>query len=460
MKALFTIIIAIVTFSAFSQVTFIIESLPENTPEEDFIYIAGDFNGWNPGLAEYQMTKNTEGNWEITLEAQEDGTTIQFKFTRGDWGKVEKDANGNDIPNRYFTFGNAAIESIEIGGWADLTGGNSTATDNVIILDADFYIPQLNRYRRIWVYLPLYYENSAQYYPVLYMHDGQNLFDDLTSYAGEWGIDEALNELESEGYKVPIVVGIDNGGEHRLDEYSVWLNSSYGGGEGDAYIRFIVETLKPHIDSLFRTKPEAVFTGIMGSSLGGFISQYAVLKYPDVFSKGGLLSPSYWYSDSVWAFTEDYGNYHNQRIYQIVGSEEGGTMTNDMNEMHEILLNKGFPNTHLFSKVVQGQGHNEAFWRSEFKDAYLWLFDDFASGLEELSSSKTPLIYPNPSFHQIYFLMDKLDSLKIFDIYGNLVVEEINYSKSSLDVKQLDQGIYFLELSSDHKKYCTKFLKM
>lgn len=460
MKALFTIIIAIVTFSGFSQVTFVIESLPENTPEDDFIYIAGDFNSWNPGQEAYRLEKNAENKWEIQLEAQANGTTIQFKFTRGDWGKVEKDANGNDIPNRYFTFGNGAIENIEIDGWADLTGGNSTATDNVIILDADFYIPQLNRYRRIWVYLPLYYENSAQYYPVLYMHDGQNLFDDLTSYAGEWGIDETLNELESEGYKVPIVVGIDNGGEYRMDEYSAWVNSSYGGGEGDAYIRFIIETLKPHIDTIFRTRPQAEFTGIMGSSLGGFISQYALIQYPEAFSKGGLFSPSYWYSDSVWAFTEENVNNPSQRIYQIVGSEEGVTMTNDMNEMHRLLMDQGVLSDNLYSEVVQGHGHNEAFWRSEFEDAYLWLFNDFANGVEELSQENTPLVYPNPAYDRIYFQFDSLDSLRVFSSDGSLILEKINFLNSSLDIRNLKAGLYFIELHRNSEIITFKFVKL
>lgn len=460
MKALFTIIIAIVTFSAFSQVTFIIESLPENTPEEDFIYIAGDFNGWNPGLAEYQMTKNTEGNWEITLEAQEDGTTIQFKFTRGDWGTVEKDANGNEMANRTFTFGNGETVDIEIAGWADVGGGNSTAAENVSILDANFYIPQLDRNRRIWIYLPPDYEQSTKAYPVLYMHDGQNLFDAYTAFAGEWEVDETLNELVSEGVNVPIVVGIDNGGAHRMDEYSAWVNSQYGGGEGEAYIQFIVETLKPYIDSNFRTQSDVTHTGIMGSSLGGFISQYAVLKYPDVFSKGGLFSPSYWYSDSVWAFTEEFGNYHHQRIYQIVGSEEGGTMTNDMNEMNSLLLDEGFLSDDLYEEVVQGQEHNEAFWRSKFKDAYLWLFNDFANGLEDVALQKTPLIYPNPAYDRIYFQFDKIDSLRVFSSEGSLLMEEIDYLKSSLDIRNLKPGLYFIEIRSNFEIITSKFIKL
>lgn len=103
---------------------------------------------------------------------------------------------------------------------------------------------------------------------VLYMFDGQNLFDSATSFAGEWGVDEALEKLYTErGFSI-IVVGIDNGGDKRIDEYAPWVNEEYGrGGEGDAMVRFIVETLKPYIDSHYRTVPNE--TGIMGSSPAG-----------------------------------------------------------------------------------------------------------------------------------------------------------------------------------------------
>jgi alpha-glucosidase len=321
-------------------------------------------------------------------------------------------------------------------------------------------MPQFDRYRRIWIYLPPNYDQTTITYPVLYIHDGQNLFDAYTAFAGEWEVDETLNELAAEGKNVPIVVGIDNGGGHRLDEYSAWVNAQYGGGEGDSYIRFIAETLKPYIDEHYRTRTDAYHTGIMGSSLGGFISQYAVLRYPEVFSKGGLFSPSYWYSDSVWAFTESNGNFNSQKLYQIVGSEEGGTMTSDMNEMHELLLNKGFPNTHLFSKVVQGQGHNEAFWRSEFREAYLWMFDDFASGVEEGLNVKSPLIYPNPVKDQLYLEFESIDSLRVFNSQGKVVLEESVFSRSSIQTKDLKAGLYFIEIWMDGASFTSKFVKL
>ena len=157
---------------------------------------------------------------------------------------------------------------------------------------------QLNGQGWIWLYLPPDYATSTKRYPVIYMQDGQNLFDNKTSFSGEWEVDETLNKLHSEGDYGAIVVGIDNGGNKRLDEYSPWKNSSYGGGEGDAYIDFIVQSLKPYIDTNYRTLSAPEYTCIFGSSLGALIATYAAIKYPGIFGKAGAFSPAYWFNIS------------------------------------------------------------------------------------------------------------------------------------------------------------------
>jgi predicted alpha/beta superfamily hydrolase len=163
-------------------------------------------------------------------------------------------------------------------------------------------MPQLDRNRTIWLYLPTDYHSTTKSYPVLYMHDGQNLFDHATSFVGEWEIDETLDSLAKLGYEVPIVVGINNGQQRRIDELTPWPNDKYGGGDGEAYLKFLTETLKPKIDSAYRTKPQARHTGIMGSSLGGLISFYGGLAYNHVFGIIGAFSPSFWFSDQVYNF--------------------------------------------------------------------------------------------------------------------------------------------------------------
>ena len=169
-----------------------------------------------------------------------------------------------------------------------------TAQPNVHVLPTPFLIPGLNRERTVRIYLPPGYEQGTRRYPVLYMHDGQNLFDDATAYAGEWGIDETLNELaKSRGLEL-IVVGIDNGGAERIHELNAWDNPQFGKGEGEQYTAFIVEVLKPWIDQHYRTRPDRRHTAIMGSSMGGLISSYAISRYPQVFGKAGIFSPAYW----------------------------------------------------------------------------------------------------------------------------------------------------------------------
>ena len=214
------------------------------------------------------------GNGQLEITVNPPIGLVKYKFTRGSWATVEGTSSGGFRPDREYNYtGSAQTTEVVIEGWEDVSQG-STAAPNVHLLDADFFMPQLNRSRRIMIYLPPDYETSQKRYPVLYMHDGQNLFDDATSFSGEWGVDESLNELHSQGDYGCIVVGIDNGGGLRIDELAPWLNTNYNeGGEGAQYMDFIVETLKPHVDANYRTFTGREFTAIMGSSLVGLISQ-------------------------------------------------------------------------------------------------------------------------------------------------------------------------------------------
>jgi predicted alpha/beta superfamily hydrolase len=176
----------------------------------------------------------------------------------------------------------------------------STAQANVSLLKEELIIPGLNRKRQIRLYLPPNYASSGQRYPVLYMHDAQNLFDVATAYAGEWKVDETMNALSKAGKLDLIVVGIDNGQDKRMTELNPWSNAQFGAGEGKEYVEFIVKVVKPLIDRQYRSKPDRINTAIMGSSMGGLISHYAINQYPDVFSKAGIFSPSYWIAGAAF----------------------------------------------------------------------------------------------------------------------------------------------------------------
>lgn len=366
-----------------SQVTFVINKLPNNTPKNTSIYISGNFEGWTGGQESYKLFQD-EGTYSITIPKQVG--SIEFKFTQGSWDSVEVDENGNSIANRTYTF-NAKDESviINIQNWYDGSlekDKPSTVSKNVSILSENFFIPQLNKTRKIWLYLPPDYKTSTKKYPVIYMHDGQNLFDEANSFSGEWEVDETLDKLFEENGFGAIVIGIDNCGVKRLDEYSPWVNEKYGGGEGKDYVQFIVETLKPFVDKNYRTKPEVENTAIIGSSMGGLISFYAVMSHPTIFGMGGVFSPSFWFSDESFEFAKINGNLNTTKIYFLGGANEGGNETfkeinktaQDLYKMDRVLKSQGFNVENTTIKIVPEGEHNEKLWRENLEAALLWLF--------------------------------------------------------------------------------------
>jgi len=251
-----------------------------------------------------------------------------------------------------------------------LNAQESTASKQVVTFTLE--APQLKTTKKIWVYLPKNYSDSAKKYPVIYMHDAQNLFDAKTSYAGEWNVDETLDSINAQ----IIIIGIEHGNEKRMEELTPFKNSKYGGGKADNYLDFIVKTLKPRIDSTYRTKSNAKNTAIMGSSLGGLVSFYAALKYPEVFGKVGCFSPSFWFNrkemNDLMAQTKDF----NTKVYFLCGDNEGDSdVINDMETVEHWVNTKRCECKKLNKKVIVKAGqHNEKLWRESFKNAYLWLF--------------------------------------------------------------------------------------
>ena len=250
-----------------------------------------------------------------------------------------------------------------------------TATENVKIISEKFEIPQLKTTRRIWIYLPKDYETSHKKYEVMYLQDAQNLFDDATSYAGEWQVDETLNKIFEKTGKSLIVVGIDNGGEKRIEELSPYKNAKYGGGNGDNYVKFIVETLKPFIDKNYRTKPQRKFTTIGGSSLGSLISVYAAVKYPETFGKVLAFSSAFWFNAKEMNefISSSKVNLKQQKYYFIQGKHEDEDMEEQTKRVIENLKSKNVKPKNIFLKIDEDGKHNEMYWRREFEGAVLWL---------------------------------------------------------------------------------------
>jgi predicted alpha/beta superfamily hydrolase len=251
----------------------------------------------------------------------------------------------------------------------------STALPGVTLLPTLLEMPGLNRKRQLRIYLPPGYANSGKRYPVLYMHDAQNLFDDATSYVGEWKVDETLDALAKAGKLELIVVGIDHGREKRMTELNAWANPQFGPPEGREYMEFVVKVVKPLIDSSYRTLPDRGNTAIMGSSMGGLISHYAVNQYPEVFSKAGVFSPAYWTAaPSVYEFAASKSVPSDTRIYMLMGGDEGGSMVPDVERMADVVRKTGHPADRMVLRIVPGAKHNEGFWSGEFGQAVQWLF--------------------------------------------------------------------------------------
>ncbi len=347
--------------------------------------MAGSFNQWNPAAPEYRLTAESPGHYAITLPNSTPGV-IEFKFTLGSWDLVEVDSGGADVSNRSFAVPASGVASYQgsVPRWRDGTPRPTrpaSATASVSIVSDSFAIPQLDRTRRVWLYLPPGYATSARHYPVLYMHDGQNVFDARTSFAGEWGVDETLDSLHALGGGATdaIVVAVDNGGQKRFDEYSPWLNQKYGGGQGDAYVDFLAQTLKPYVDAHYRTLADRVHTGVAGSSMGGLISLYAALKYPDLFGRVGVFSPAFWVAPEIYAIARRTHPHPGTRIYIVTGGQEGDTpdvYVHDHERMVDTLRVAGFAIGRDVRAAVRPDGkHAEWFWRREFPAAYEWLFE-------------------------------------------------------------------------------------
>ncbi len=337
----------------------------------DTAFLAGNFNNWNPANNEFRFLLTHENSFELILNLP--AGQYAYKCTRGNWGNVESAADGKEVSDHTFKVSADTTIEINIEAWKDdfaLVNKFHTASKQVHVIDTAFFIPQLNRNRRIWIYLPNEYENNKKQYPVLYMHDGQNIFDEYTASFGEWGIDECLDSLIAAGKKPCIVVGIDNGTK-RMNEYNPFAFSEFGEGEGDKYVGFIAQTLKPFIDKQYRTLSSKENTIIAGSSMGGLISYYAMIKEPQVFGKAGIFSPAFWTAPAIKSLTDSLAGKISGKFFFYMGAKEGDTYIKDMEAMEELL---GEKSTAMIYSVVDEDGmHNEAAWRKWFPEFYCWI---------------------------------------------------------------------------------------
>jgi predicted alpha/beta superfamily hydrolase len=240
----------------------------------------------------------------------------------------------------------------------------------------DIASPQLGNTHNVTIYLPPSYDGSNRHYPVVYMQDGQNLFDRATSHAGDWGLVDRLDAIAPAGVEA-IIAGVWNAGDARLAEYSRFVDRAHGGGAGDRYLAFLVETLKPLIDARFQTRPEPATTGIAGSSMGGLISLTAFLSRPDVFGFAAVMSPSLWFADAAAIPFVEQSPKPGGPLYLDVGCREGDRALADVRRLRTTLLGKGYrEGVDLMYEEDAGGEHNEAAWGRRFPRALTFLLSE------------------------------------------------------------------------------------
>lgn len=368
--------------------------LPFAKPEDATLRLVGSFTAWDPfsGVPLSLLKDNTYYVVHPFDEA-EIGTKISYKFVLiyddqppgTGFDNEEVDSKGMRMNNRelVLTAGKTRVDA-KIGGFKGMgTGTVTRGTLEKVVLDMPQFSDGRKRTIRIWLPDGYHSENTEKKYPVLYMHDGQNLFDQNTSFSNEWQIDETIGAMMDKGYDGTIVVGIDNGPE-RLDEYTPSAfpvrpeNASYNiTAKGDLYAAFVVDTVKPYIDANYNTLTGKEHTGIGGSSMGGIISFFMALEYQHLFSYGVIFSSSFWLYEAATPT-----NFINEKItdpllapklYLYHGNGEGSYTY--LNTIATALGNKGVASTKYTTYVGLGRDHTELAWSLEFPRAYRWLVD-------------------------------------------------------------------------------------
>ena len=355
--------------------------LNTTTNDDRPIYITGNFNNWKVNDNVFQLKKISDGIYHFSFPKEVKLPSIlEYKYVRGDWGAEELTAYGEKGNNRFFDTKELVIED-NVPHWEQ----NGLSYEprflpDIAIIDENFEIPQLNKTRKVRILLPHNYYQISKRYPVLYLQDGQNLYDEDAPF-GNWGINKKLAVLMQQGRGEIIVVGIDHGERERVTEYIPveHLELGIGKGEGTKYVEFMRDTLKPYVDKHFRTLPESKYTGVGGSSMGGLISLYAGLYAPEVFGRLLIFSPSLWIYPDLFEEIQTNFNIKNLKIYIYAGGDESETMIPKVKKLQKI-LDQQQANNIKTELVINPKGkHTEACWRAEFGQGVVWLFDEGAS---------------------------------------------------------------------------------
>lgn len=335
------------------------------------VLCSGSFNDWSTNSGVVELFLISPGLYQGKSFWKE--VAVEYKYHLNDWDTEELDEWGSQGSNRYYN-GTGTIRDFVPQFLSDRAYHNQSYLPKIEQLPANLPLPEPFATRRIAALLPHNYEASKLRYPVIYLQDGQNLFDEFAPY-GNWELDKRLAWLAERGKHEFIVVAIDHAEDKRISEFSPPIENRLGKGDSDAYGRFIVDHLKPLIDRTYRTKPDRANTAIGGSSMGALASLDVSITYPQIFSKLMLLSPSIWVApDMVENWPEH--NYGPTHIFLCGGMEESPNSAATFGNLADKLSKKSTPKRPLFLKthILSNGKHTESFWGKVFPKAASHLF--------------------------------------------------------------------------------------
>jgi predicted alpha/beta superfamily hydrolase len=383
------------------QVDFAVD-VPADTPKDQIIYLSGSvpaLGNWD--AAGVPMQRGDDSKWHASVTVLS-GVDYGYKLTRGTWGTVETDAKGESLADRSLKVDGPQAVSASVAEWVDhgqSVPGRVTMTGDCR-LTKNFPSKILGNTRTIIVYLPPGYDqHSSDRYPVIYMQDGQNLFDEATSFNGiEWKMDEAAQALIGQGDTPPfMIVGIYNTPQ-RNSEYTPPTLPADGkaadgsAAHGDLYARFVIEEVKPFIDKTYRTQTDRGHTSVGGAALGGLEAMYMGQTHPDTFGQIIALSPwlrqgdrkftPQWIGDGKWL--------HDERVYIDMGTTPGNNGGNypggaaaavaDGKDLAAALQSAGLaPDKDFVYKEMPGGKHDEPSWQGEIGSVLQWVFGNSGS---------------------------------------------------------------------------------
>lgn len=359
-------------------------TVPQGT-EDQHIVVVGD----HPKLGSWK----TEGGLKLIKKGKRlyvgslqvpKGTVIEFKIVRTGWKTVEKTARGQEMRNRKFKVEGSEEVILKVARWADSRAGSS-ACEHVKTL-GQFGKASLGIDRPVWLHLPADY-NKNKSYPVLYMLDGQNCFDDGTSAFGEWAADDHFDALyKVKKIKAFIIVAIGNS-PRRMAEYTPTKAAKYGGGSLDKLETMIRKEIEPALAKAYKIKTAAKDRGVMGSSLGGLAAFHLGLRHPERYGIIGAISPSFWWDQygTLKLLKKTKKLKPVQKLWIDIGTKEGDgrAPVKAVKDIAKELRSRGYGKKNLAVFVDQGANHSEAAWRKRLPKVFQWLY-----GLKGKKSTK------------------------------------------------------------------------